>query len=68
MYAEQSLETTPEVKYDVVIYFEGDEAKRAYNPMIRERIPSCIKFSILFQFLYCALFHYRRLTSFCFNI
>ena len=35
MYAEQSLETTPEVKYDVVIYFEGDEAKRAYNPMIQ---------------------------------
>lgn len=37
VYAEQSLETMPEVKYDVVIYFEGDEAKRAYNPMIRER-------------------------------
>ncbi len=37
MYAEQSLEAMPEVKYDVVIYFEGDEAKRAYNPMIRER-------------------------------
>ena len=37
MYAEQSLETMPEVKYDVVIYFEGDEAKRAYSPMIRER-------------------------------
>lgn len=27
VYAEQSLETMPEVKYDVVIYFEGDEAK-----------------------------------------
>ena len=27
----------PEVTYDAVIYVEGDEAKRQYNPMIRAR-------------------------------
>lgn len=35
VYANQTLESMPEVKYDVVIYFEGDEAKRNYNNMIR---------------------------------
>ncbi len=35
VFANQSLESMPEVKYDVVIYFEGDEAKRKYNNMIR---------------------------------
>jgi len=35
VYANQTLESMPEVKYDVVIYFEGDEAKRKYNKMIR---------------------------------
>ena len=33
----QSLESMPEVKYDVVIYYEGDEAKRKYNEMIKMR-------------------------------
>lgn len=37
VYQDQTLESMPEVKYDVVIYFEGDEAKRLYNPMIRMR-------------------------------
>jgi Histidine kinase-, DNA gyrase B-, and HSP90-like ATPase len=27
----------PEVTFDVVIYIEGDQAKRNYNPMIRDR-------------------------------
>jgi len=36
-YSNQSLESMPEVKYDVVIYFEGDEAKRKYNEMIKMR-------------------------------
>jgi hypothetical protein len=31
------LEAHPEVTFDVVISVEGDEAKRKYNPMIRER-------------------------------
>ena len=31
------LENHPEVKYDVVIYVEGDKAKREYNPMLRDR-------------------------------
>jgi hypothetical protein len=31
------LEGHPEITYDVVISVEGDDAKRAYNPMIRER-------------------------------
>lgn len=37
VYSDQTLETMPEVKFDVVVYFEGDEAKRKYNPMIRMR-------------------------------
>lgn len=37
VYADQTLETMPEIKFDVVVYFEGDEAKRKYNPMIRMR-------------------------------
>lgn len=37
IYADQTLETMPEIKFDVVIYFEGDEAKRTYNPMIKMR-------------------------------
>lgn len=37
IYSEQTLESMPEVKYDVVIYFEGDEAKREYNHMIKMR-------------------------------
>lgn len=30
IYPSQTLETMPEIKFDVVIYFEGDAAKRAY--------------------------------------
>lgn len=37
VYPDQTLDSRPEVKYDVVIYFEGDEAKRQYNKLIRER-------------------------------
>lgn len=37
VYQNQTLESMPEIKFDVVIYFEGDEAKRLYNPMIRMR-------------------------------
>lgn len=37
VYQDQTLESMPEIKFDVVIYFEGDEAKRLYNPMIRMR-------------------------------
>lgn len=33
----QSIESMPEVKYDVVIYYEGDEAKRQYNNMLKMR-------------------------------
>lgn len=33
----QRLQAHPEVTYDVVISVEGDEVKRSYNPMIRER-------------------------------
>lgn len=37
IYSRLTLPSFPEVKYDVVIYVEGDAAKREYNPMIRER-------------------------------
>lgn len=37
VYSNQSLESMPEVKYDVVIYYEGDEAKKKYNNMIRSK-------------------------------
>lgn len=37
VYQDQTLESRPDIKYDVVIYVEGDEAKRAYNPLIRNR-------------------------------
>lgn len=37
IYADQTLETMPEIKFNVVIYFEGDEAKRMYNPMLRKK-------------------------------
>ncbi len=37
VYPNCSLPSKPEIKYDVVIYFEGDEAKRQYNPMISKR-------------------------------
>ena len=38
VYADRSLPSKPEIKYDVVIYYEGDEAKREYNSMIRQRM------------------------------
>ncbi len=37
VYQNQTLESMPEIKFDVVIYYEGDEAKRDYNNMIRMR-------------------------------
>jgi hypothetical protein len=37
VWKEQRLRNHPEVTFDAVIYVEGDEAKRHYNPMIRER-------------------------------
>jgi hypothetical protein len=37
IWPQQRLKMHPEVKYDAVIYVEGDQAKRNYNPMIRER-------------------------------
>lgn len=37
VYENQSLDSRPDVKYDVVIYVEGDEAKKLYNPLIRKR-------------------------------
>ena len=37
IWKEQRLKEHPEVTYDVVLSIEGDEAKRQYNPMIRER-------------------------------
>lgn len=37
IYEDQTLESKPYIHYDVVIYVEGDEAKRAYNPLIRKR-------------------------------
>lgn len=37
MYENQSLDARPDVKYDVVIYVEGDEAKKQYNPLIKKR-------------------------------
>ena len=37
VYPQCTLPSFPYVKYDVVIYVEGDEAKRAYNSMIRKR-------------------------------
>lgn len=32
------LTNSPEVTFDVVIYIEGDKAKREYNPLIRQRV------------------------------
>ncbi|NMC57873.1 MAG: hypothetical protein GYA51_00540 [Candidatus Methanofastidiosa archaeon] len=34
---DENLEKFPEVKYDLVIYIEGDDIKKKYNPMIRTR-------------------------------
>ncbi|MBR2191066.1 MAG: sensor histidine kinase, partial [Eubacterium sp.] len=37
MYQNQSLDKFPHIKYDVVIYVEGDAAKKEYNPLLRKR-------------------------------
>lgn len=37
VWKDQRLKNHPEVLYDVIISVEGDEVKRDYNPMIRER-------------------------------
>ena len=38
VYEDETLKSRPDIKFDAVIYVEGDEAKRAYNPMLRKRI------------------------------
>lgn len=40
LWAGQRLGAYPEVTYDAVVYVEGDQAKRTYNPMIKERMRS----------------------------
>ena len=35
IWRDQRLQKYPEVVFDVVVYIEGDEVKRSYNPMIR---------------------------------
>lgn len=37
VYQDRSLDARPDVKYDVVIYVEGDEAKKQYNSLLRKR-------------------------------
>jgi len=37
VHKDQRLPNHPEITFDLVISVEGDEAKREYNPMIRER-------------------------------
>lgn len=37
LYKDQHLEKFPHIAYDVVIYVEGDSAKRKYNPMLGEK-------------------------------
>lgn len=36
-YQDRSLDARPDIKYDVVIYVEGDEAKKLYNPLLKNR-------------------------------
>lgn len=36
-YENRQLDSRPDIRYDVVIYVEGDEAKKEYNPMIKKR-------------------------------
>jgi hypothetical protein len=35
--ADQSLDEMPEVSYDIIISVEGDQIKRDYNPLIKDR-------------------------------
>lgn len=37
IYQDRSLDARPDIKYDVVIYVEGDEAKKLYNPLLKNR-------------------------------
>lgn len=37
IYKDERLKNHPEVTFDLVVSIEGDQAKREYNPMIRER-------------------------------
>ena len=37
VYQDRFLDARPDIKYDVVIYVEGDEAKKMYNPLLRNR-------------------------------
>jgi hypothetical protein len=37
LYLDQRLEDFPEVSYDIIISVEGDQVKRGYNPLIRDR-------------------------------
>lgn len=37
VYQNMSLDARPDIKYDVVIYVEGDEAKKIYNPLLKKR-------------------------------
>jgi len=37
LYLDQRLEDMPEVSYDMIFSIEGDQAKRAYNPLLRDR-------------------------------
>lgn len=40
IYKDIRLEDRPEIKYDMVIYVEGDQAKRSYNKMLKSRAKS----------------------------
>ena len=37
VYQDMALQSRPDIKYDIVIYVEGDAAKRKYNPMLEKR-------------------------------
>ncbi|MFA6940655.1 MAG: ATP-binding protein [Clostridiaceae bacterium] len=36
-FTNQRLEERPEVKFDAIIYFEGNDAKQEYNPLLRKK-------------------------------
>ena len=38
VYKNERLKNAPEVTFDIIISIEGDQIKREYNPMIRERM------------------------------
>ncbi len=35
---DERLERQPEVHYQAIVYVEGDQAKRSYNPMIKQKV------------------------------